>query len=126
MDMADLADRRAGARPAHQVVSPRRLFSPITQPQLEDIHLQAARGTVAGSAAYNFDNHDVTASILRGHSIDLADIPEMQTPRLQIAGIANFTVKGSGTLEHPVINGHLQIGELVLNGDPSAPWKPTL
>ena len=40
-----------------------------------------------------------------------------QTERLHFAGVANFTAKGSGTLEQPVINAHLQIDNLVLNGD---------
>ena len=31
--------------------------------------------------------------------------------------MADFTVKGSGTLEHPVLNGHVEIASLVLNGD---------
>ena len=85
--------------------------------QLEDIHLQAARGIVAGSAAYDFSNHGVKLD-LSGHSIDLAEIPEVQSPHLQMAGVANFTVKGSGTLEQPVVNAHLQIAKLVLNGEP--------
>ena len=85
--------------------------------QLEDIHLQAARGAIEGAAAYNFGNHALTFN-LTGHSIDLAEIPELQRPHLQIAGNANFTAKGAGTLEQPLINGHLQIGKLVLNGEP--------
>ena len=44
-------------------------------------------------------------------------MPEIQLPHLQTAGVAEFTVKGSGTLEHPVINGHVEIASLVLNGD---------
>ncbi len=85
--------------------------------QLEDIHLQAARGVVAGSAAYDFNHHGVKLD-LSGHSIDLAEIPEVQSPHLEVAGVANFTVQGSGTLEQPVGNAHLQIAKLVLNGEP--------
>ena len=84
--------------------------------ELDEIHLQAKRGTVLGSAAYNFRSKEVKLD-LTGQSIDLADIPEAQTPHLQTAGIANFTVKGSGTADEPVINAHLQIDNLVLNGD---------
>ena len=84
--------------------------------QLDDIHLQAGHGTVSGSAAYNFRSRDVKLD-LTGQSIDLADIPEVQRPHLQIAGVTNFTVKGSGTQDQPVINGHFQIGSLRLNGD---------
>jgi len=84
--------------------------------ELDEIHLQAKRGTVLGSAAYNFRSREVKLD-LTGQSIDLADIPEAQTPHLQTAGVANFTVKGSGTADEPVINAHLQIDNLVLNGD---------
>jgi translocation and assembly module TamB len=86
------------------------------QAQLEDIHLLAAHGTVGGSAAYNFRTEEGKID-LAGQSIDLADIPEIQRPRLQTAGVADFTVKGSGTLEHPVVNAHFEIASLVLNGD---------
>ena len=84
--------------------------------ELDEIHLQAKRGTVVGSAAYNFRSKEMKLD-LTGQSIDLADIPEAQTPHLQTAGVANFTVKGSGTADEPVINAHLQIDNLVLNGD---------
>ncbi len=84
--------------------------------ELKDIHLQAGHGNVAGMAAYNFRTEEGKLD-LSGQSIDLADIPEIQRPRLQSAGVADFTVKGSGTLEHPVINGHLEIASLTLNGD---------
>lgn len=84
--------------------------------QFEGIHLQAAHGTVSGSAAYNFHSRKVKLD-LTGQSIDLAEVPEVQQPRLQIAGVANFTVKGSGTLDEPVINAHAQVGKLMLNGD---------
>ena len=84
--------------------------------KLDDIKMQAMRGKVAGSAAYNFSNKDVHFD-LTGESIDLADIPELQQPRLQVAGVGRFTAKGAGTLEQPVINAHLQVSDLVLNGE---------
>ena len=86
------------------------------QAQLEDIHLLAGHGTVGGTAAYNFRTEEGKIDLV-GKSIDLADIPEVQLPRLQTSGVADFTVKGSGTLEHPVINAHAEIASLVLNGD---------
>jgi len=84
--------------------------------QFEGIHLQAAHGTVSGEAAYNFHSREVKLD-LTGQSIDLAEIPEVQQPHLQIAGVTNFTVKGSGTLDQPVINAHAQVGKLMLNDD---------
>jgi translocation and assembly module TamB len=85
--------------------------------QLDHIRLQAARGVIAGTAAYNLTNKDIRFD-LEGISLDLAEIAEMQTGRLQSAGVVRFTAKGSGTLEEPVINAHLQVSNLVLNGEP--------
>jgi translocation and assembly module TamB len=84
--------------------------------QLDDIQMQAMRGRVAGSAAYNFANKNVRFD-LAGEDIDLANIPELQMPRLQVAGVGRFTAKGSGTIEQPMINGHVQVSDLVLNGE---------
>ena len=38
-------------------------------------------------------------------------------PHLQVGGVGRFTAKGSGTLEQPIINAHVQLSDLVLNGD---------
>src|SRR5271157_5417944 len=84
--------------------------------QFNHIRLLAARGVVAGSAAYNFNNKGLTFD-LNGAGIDLAEIPELQSARLQAAGAVSFAAKGSGTLDEPVINGNLQVSDLVLNGE---------
>jgi translocation and assembly module TamB len=84
--------------------------------QLNDIQMQAMRGKVAGSAAYNFANKAVRFDVT-GEGIDLANIPELQMPHLQVEGVGRFIAKGAGTLEQPVINAHVQVRELVLNGD---------
>ncbi|MDR3748014.1 MAG: translocation/assembly module TamB domain-containing protein [Acidobacteriota bacterium] len=84
--------------------------------QLHDIHLQAARGVVEGSASYNLVSKAVSFD-LKGESIKLAELPELQAERLQTAGIVDFTAKGSGTSDEPVINAHVQVSRLVLNGD---------
>jgi len=84
--------------------------------QLHDIQLQAARGVVDGSASYNLLNKAV-AFDLKGESINLAELPELQAERLQTAGIVEFTARGSGTSDEPVINAHVQVSRLVLNGD---------
>ncbi len=84
--------------------------------QFSDIHLQAAHGTVSGSAAYNFRTREAEVD-LKGQSVDLAEVAEVQTEHLQVAGVANFSVKGSGTLEHPLVNAHFEIAKLTLNDD---------
>ena len=82
----------------------------------QDIRLQAGHGTIAGSAAYNFRSREGQLD-LKGQTVDLADIPEVQTQRVQVAGVANFNVKGSGTFEHPLVNAHLDIASLTLNDE---------
>ena len=82
-----------------------------------DIHLQAGNGAIAGSAAYDFRTREGEVD-LRGHSVDLGYIPELQSDRLQVAGVADFTIKGSGTLEHPLVNAHVDIARLALNDEP--------
>ena len=109
-----LTDAEAHGRPIKSLTS--KINFANHEAELNDIHLQAAHGTVAGSAAYNFHSEEGKLD-LTGQSIDLADIPEIQLQRLQTAGVAEFTVKGSGTLQHPVLNGHVEIASLVLNGD---------
>ena len=82
--------------------------------QWQDLHLQAAHGTVTGSAGYDFRRHEGNLD-LKGQSIALADIPELQTEHLRIAGQVNFTARGSGSLDRPVVNARVEIGNLALN-----------
>src|SRR5208337_3774778 len=84
--------------------------------QLNHIRLQAAGGVIAGTAAYNFGNKGLSFD-LSGVSLDLAEIPELQAARLQTAGVARFAAKGSGTIDEPIINGHLQVNNLVMGGE---------
>jgi len=84
--------------------------------QFNHIRLLAARGVVAGSAAYNFNSKGLTFD-LNGAGIDLAEIPELQSARLQTGGALSFAANGAGTLDEPVINGDLQVSDLVLNGE---------
>jgi translocation and assembly module TamB len=84
--------------------------------QLDDIRMQAMHGELAGSAAYNFGNKQVRFD-LTGENIDLANVPELQMPHLQVGGVGKFTAKGSGAIEQPLINAHVQVSGLMLNGD---------
>jgi translocation and assembly module TamB len=85
--------------------------------QLKQVRLQAAGGVIAGSAEYNFASKSLGFD-LNGVSLDMAEIPELQTARLRTAGVVRFAAKGSGTIDEPVINAHLQVNNLVLNGEP--------
>jgi translocation and assembly module TamB len=67
-------------------------------------------GTFAYSFASTSSQFDLTAD-----NIDLAAMHIFELPRLSIAGIASFHVTGSGNPEAPVINGELDLRDLVLN-----------
>jgi len=84
--------------------------------QFDHIRLLVARGVIAGSATYNLNSKGITFD-LNGAGLDLAEIPELQSARLETAGSAAFAAKGSGTLDEPVVNGYLQLSDLVLNGE---------
>ncbi len=84
--------------------------------QLDNIQMQSMHGELAGSVTYNFGNKNVRFD-LTGENIDLANVPELQAPHVQVGGVGKFTAKGSGAIEQPLINAHVQVSGLVLNGD---------
>lgn len=84
--------------------------------QFHDIHLEALRGEVQGSAAVNLAGKTFRFD-LQGHSVDLASVPELQAPRFTTAGTASFTAQGSGPWDSPNITAHLELTKLVLNGE---------
>ncbi len=57
--------------------------------QLDHIRVQAAGGVMAGTAAYNFSNKNMRFDV-SGISLNLADITELQTARLQAGGVVRF------------------------------------
>src|SRR6185312_11534502 len=64
--------------------------------------------------AYNFTSQQMLAD-LRSEDIQLAHVPEFQLENLSTAGVADFKLHASGTLQDPVVDAHLQIDKLVLN-----------
>src|SRR5205085_5061095 len=53
----------------------------------------------------------------RGTNLDFAQIKVVQSKKLALTGIAAFDATGSGTAERPVINAHLQVLRLSMNGE---------
>ncbi len=84
--------------------------------QFHNIHLQALRGVIQGKAALNLGNKTFLLDI-QGHSVDLSSLPELQSPRFTTTGTANFTATGSGPWDTPDITAHLELVNLVLNGE---------
>lgn len=82
--------------------------------QLNDLVLTHQNGTINGAFAYDLAAKSSRFD-LTGSNIDLAATHIFDFPRLSIAGKATFHVTGSGTPEQPVLNGELDVRDLVLN-----------
>jgi translocation and assembly module TamB len=78
---------------------------------------QSAGGPQAsGNGAYNLQTKAFRFD-LTGHDFFLARIKQLQTQKLQLAGVGNFHATGSGTPEAPLINAQLHLRQLVVNGE---------
>ena len=84
------------------------------QLQLTDIFLSHNGARLTGAFSHNFAA-DYSEFDLTGENIDLAALHIFELPRLTIAGKAAFHVTGSGREEAPVLNGELNLSDLVLN-----------
>jgi translocation and assembly module TamB len=82
--------------------------------QMENIMLAHNGARMTGSLAY-----DVTSKRYRfdftGANIEFANLQHFVVPRLTVQGQAGFHLTGSGTGEAPVINGQIELRNLVLN-----------
>jgi translocation and assembly module TamB len=81
---------------------------------LENLLLTHGDARLTGLFAYNFDNRNFRFD-LTGGNVDFADLRDIQSSRLAVQGQAGFHVTGSGTQEAPVINGQLDLRDIVLN-----------
>jgi translocation and assembly module TamB len=93
-----------------------------------DAHFQVAEGEIAldgmrlayddsavtGSAAYKPATRAFRLDVA-GNNFDLADIPRMQTSRIAVEGRADFSLKGSGTVDAPSLNASVQVHALTLD-----------
>ena len=84
--------------------------------KLSDILLVHNGATVNGNFSHNFaagySEFDLT-----GKNIDLAAPRLFEIPRLTVAGKAAFHLTGSGREDAPVLNGELDLSNLVLNNE---------
>jgi translocation and assembly module TamB len=62
-----------------------------------------------GNKNYRFD--------VTGANIDFANFQRIDLPRISVQGQAGFHLTGSGTEELPVINGEIDLRNIVLNGE---------
>ena len=81
---------------------------------LDNLHLVHYDSLVTGSAAYNPSTRRFRFDLV-GKNFDLARIRQIHTNRLTVEGSADFTLKGSGTPEAPILNSSLSVHGLTLD-----------
>ncbi|MGI9103333.1 MAG: translocation/assembly module TamB domain-containing protein [Terriglobales bacterium] len=72
--------------------------------------------TITGAGTYNLKTTAFRFD-LHGVNFDLAQISDLQTPRMTMRGGLNFNARGSGTPEAPVVDADFHLRDLVLNGE---------
>jgi translocation and assembly module TamB len=82
--------------------------------QLRNIFLSHDGAQLTGEFSHNFAAQ-YSEFNLTGENIDLASMHLFELPRLTMAGKAGFHLIGSGREDAPVLNGELNLTDLVLN-----------
>ena len=87
--------------------------------QFNNIDASAYDAPLSGSAAVSTSNHDWSKNEFRlnlsGRNLDLARFPRLQTSRFTADGVADFTVRVSGTPEQPSIEAHVHLKDLAVD-----------
>jgi translocation and assembly module TamB len=82
--------------------------------QLNNLDLQHYNGRIAGGLAYNPSTRAFRFN-LTGEGFNLAHIPRLQVTRVVMDGRMDFTARGSGTLDAPVINANIRLHDLAFD-----------
>ena len=82
--------------------------------QLDNILLARNNAHLTGSVAYDFENNNYGFD-LTGSGIELANLQHFNIPRVTMEGQVGFHVSGSGTVDAPVINGQIDLRNVILN-----------
>jgi len=85
---------------------------------LTDIQLAHQDATVTGTAAYTPETRAFRLD-LAGKNFDLSRIRQIHLDELQVDGRGDFTLRGSGTLDAPVLNAAVHVRDLSLDGEMS-------
>jgi translocation and assembly module TamB len=86
--------------------------------QLMNLIFDLNGAVVDGGAEYNVQNKEFGFD-LRGNNFNLAQFAKLLTNRIAVAGTAQFTVNGSGTVDQPSLNANLLMRGVQLNGQPA-------
>ncbi|MBV9610586.1 MAG: translocation/assembly module TamB domain-containing protein, partial [Acidobacteria bacterium] len=95
-----------------------------TEATFENLVVTQDGGKVRGTVSYDLSSKGFRIDLF-GTGFDLAHIRRLQSPKITIAGVANFHVAGSGTGEAPTLRGDLTISQLVLSGEAAGDLRAT-
>jgi translocation and assembly module TamB len=85
-----------------------------SEARLENIQLAHNGARFSGLVAYDLNNKNYRFD-LTGANIDFANFQRIDLPRFSVQGQAGFHLTGSGTEDLPVINGEIDLRNIVLN-----------
>jgi translocation and assembly module TamB len=105
-------DASAYAEPIERFDADLRISS--TETALTNIHLTHEGATVTGTAAYSPSTRGFRLD-LAGNDFDLTRIRQIHLDEFSVEGLADGTLKGSGTLDAPVIDAAVHIRDLKLD-----------
>jgi translocation and assembly module TamB len=81
---------------------------------LDNLHLVHEDASITGSASYAPGTRSFQLDLI-GNNFDLAQIQQIHLDELSIEGRADFTLKGSGTLDAPEIDAAVHVRDLTLD-----------
>ncbi len=82
--------------------------------ELKSIQLSHYEANVTGDASYNLTSHAYHFN-LTGNNFDLGRVTTLQSARIAVAGRADFTADGSGTLEAPRLDAAIHLHDLTFD-----------
>jgi translocation and assembly module TamB len=85
-----------------------------SEARLDNIRLTHNGARFTGFVAYDLGNRNYRFDLTGAH-IDFANFQRFDLPRLSVQGQADFHLSGSGTEDSPVINGEIDLRNIVLN-----------
>lgn len=86
----------------------------LSETGLTNIGLTHENAEVTGSAAYTPATRGIRLDLV-GKNFDLSNVRQLQPPKMPVEGTADFTLRGSGTLDAPVINANVHARNLAFD-----------
>ena len=84
--------------------------------QLNNVSATYRDGQIAGGAAYNWQDHGFHFNI-NGDNFNLVHFSQVQAGKIRVAGKLNFTARGDGTLDTPIVNANIRLRDLSFDNE---------